>query len=56
MPREGAKEMCIGNFEWRKLKERDRFGRPRRRWEHISVGIKEMGPEGVDWIHLAKDR
>jgi hypothetical protein len=30
--------------------------RPRCRWEDISVDIKEMGWEGVDWIHLAQDR
>jgi hypothetical protein len=32
------------------------FERPRRRWEDIRVDLKELGWEGVDWIHLAQDR
>jgi hypothetical protein len=33
------------------------LGRPRRRWkDNIRMDIKEIGWEGVDWIHLAKDR
>jgi hypothetical protein len=31
--------------------------RPRRRWEdNIRTDLKEIGWEGVDWIHLAQDR
>jgi hypothetical protein len=33
------------------------LGRPRHRWENnIRMGLREMGWEGVDWIHLAQDR
>jgi hypothetical protein len=33
------------------------FRRPRHRWEdNIRTNLKETGWEGVDWIHLAKDR
>jgi hypothetical protein len=32
-------------------------GRPRRRWEDgISMDLREIGLEGVDWIRLAQDR
>jgi hypothetical protein len=32
------------------------LGRPRRRWEdNIRIDIREIGWEGLDWIHLAKD-
>jgi hypothetical protein len=32
-------------------------GRPRRRWEdNIGMDLREIGWEGVDWIHLAQDR
>ena len=31
--------------------------RPRRRWEdNIKMDTKEIGWDGVDWIHLAQDR
>jgi hypothetical protein len=31
--------------------------RPRRRWEdYIRMDLREVGWEGVDWIHLAQDR
>jgi hypothetical protein len=30
------------------------LGRPRRRWENnIKVNLKEIGLEGMDWIHMA---
>jgi hypothetical protein len=33
------------------------LGRPRRRWEdNIRMDIRELGWEGVDWIHMAQDR
>jgi hypothetical protein len=32
-------------------------GRPECRWEdNIRIDLSEIGWEGVDWIHLAKDR
>jgi hypothetical protein len=31
--------------------------RPRHRWEDIiKMDLREIGWEGVDWIHLAQDR
>jgi len=31
--------------------------RPRRRWEHyIRIVVREIGWEGVDWMHLAQGR
>jgi hypothetical protein len=31
--------------------------RPRRRWEdNIKIGVKQIGWEGVDWIHLTWNR
>jgi hypothetical protein len=30
-------------------------GRSRRRWED-RMGVREVGWEGVNWIHLAEDR
>jgi len=31
--------------------------RPRHRWEdNIRMDLRELGWEGVDWIHLAQDR
>jgi hypothetical protein len=33
------------------------FGRPKRRWEeHIRMDLREIGWEGVDWMHMAQDR
>jgi hypothetical protein len=33
------------------------LGRCRHRWENnIRMDLREMGWEGVDWIHLAQDR
>jgi hypothetical protein len=32
------------------------FGRPRYRWKgNIRIYLRELGWEGVDWIHLAQD-
>jgi len=32
------------------------LGRPRRKWEDdIRIDLREIGWEGVDWIHLAQD-
>jgi hypothetical protein len=31
--------------------------RPRRRWEdYIKLDLMEIGWEGVDWMHLVRDR
>jgi len=32
------------------------LGRPRYRWEHIKVDLKETGWEVIDRIHLVQDR
>jgi hypothetical protein len=33
------------------------LGRPRRRWvDSINMDLREIGWDGVDWIHLAQDR
>jgi hypothetical protein len=35
------------------------LGRPRHGWEVniiMNMNLREIGPEGVDWMHLAQDR
>jgi hypothetical protein len=33
------------------------LARPKRRWEdNIKMGLREIGWDGRDWIHLAEDR
>jgi hypothetical protein len=32
------------------------LGRPRHRWEDIRMNLREIGWEGVDWMHLTQDR
>jgi hypothetical protein len=33
------------------------LGRPRHRWEdNIRMDLREVGSEGVDWVHLVQDR
>jgi hypothetical protein len=33
------------------------LGRPRRRWkDNIKIDLREMGKDGVNWIHLAQDK
>jgi hypothetical protein len=33
------------------------LGRPRRRWEdNIKMGLREIGIDGANWIHLFQDR
>jgi hypothetical protein len=33
------------------------LGRPRRRWvDNIKIDLREIGWDGVDWIHLVQDR
>jgi hypothetical protein len=44
-------------FWWRRLKERDHLeGRGIDREHGIKVDLREIGWEGVEWIHLAQDR
>jgi hypothetical protein len=38
-----------------KLEERP-FGRPSGREDNFQMDLKEIGYEGVNWIHLAQDR
>jgi hypothetical protein len=40
-----------------KPEEKRPLRRPRCRWEnHIRINLREIGWEGVNWIHLAQDR
>jgi hypothetical protein len=33
------------------------YGRPKHRWENsIRMDLREIGWEGVDWLHLAENR
>jgi hypothetical protein len=42
----------VGKPEWKRP-----LRIPRRRWyENISRNLREVGWEGVDWIHLSQDR
>jgi hypothetical protein len=42
----------VGNAEGRRP-----LGRPSNRWEDsIRMDLREVGWEGVDWMHLAQDR
>jgi hypothetical protein len=44
-------KILVGNPEGKRLR-----GRPRRRWKDIRTDLREIGWEGVDWIHLAEDK
>jgi hypothetical protein len=45
-------EMLVGKPEGKSP-----LGKPRREWENnIIIDLKEIGCEGVDWIHLAQVR
>jgi hypothetical protein len=40
-----------------KLEGKRPVGRPRHRWEDgIKTDLREIGWDGVEWIHLAEDR
>jgi hypothetical protein len=38
-----------------KPKGNRQLGRPRHRWEDIRIDIREIGWEGVGWMHLVQD-
>jgi hypothetical protein len=51
-PRKERKEVLF-----RKSEGKRPLGRPRRRWEdNIKINLREIGWEGVDWMHLDQDR
>jgi hypothetical protein len=40
-----------------KLERKRPLGRPRRRWEdNVQLDLREMGWDGMGWIHVAQDR
>jgi hypothetical protein len=43
-------------FWWGNMKERNNFGRPRRRYDNIKIDLQEVGCGSMDWINLAQDR
>ena len=48
--------MCT-RFWWGNLRERDHWGRPRRRWEDNSkMDLQEVGRGCGDWMELVQDR
>jgi len=50
--RRGAYRILVGRSEGRRL-----VGRPRRRWEDITMDLNEVGRGGdMDWIELAQGR
>jgi hypothetical protein len=52
----GGDEKCIQNLVGKPEGKR-LLGRRRCRWEdNIKIDLREMGLEGMDWIHLADDR
>jgi hypothetical protein len=56
-PKDGPDIRCAGemrNFiSFGKSERKRTLERRRRRWEHnINRGLKEIGWEGVDWIHF----
>jgi hypothetical protein len=39
------------------MKGRGQLGRPINKWEYIiKLDLKEIGYDGVDWIHTTQDR
>jgi len=52
----GRDEKCIQFFSRKPEGERS-LGRPKYRWKDgIIMYLREIGWEGVDWLHLAQDR
>ena len=43
--------ILVGNSEGKRA-----LGRPSRRFEGITIDLREIDLEGVDWIDLAQDR
>ena len=42
-------------FWWGNLREKDHFGKHRRRWEdNIKMDLQEVGCGGMDWFELAQ--
>jgi hypothetical protein len=46
-----AYRVLVGNPEGKRT-----LGRPRCRWEDITMDLREIGWGGMDWIDLAQDR
>jgi hypothetical protein len=47
-----AYNILVGKHEAKRLR-----GRPGRRWEdNMRVDLREIGLEGVEWMHLVQDR
>jgi hypothetical protein len=47
-----AYKIFVGKYEGKRS-----LGKPRRIWEdNIRMGLKEIGWEDVDWMHVAEDR
>jgi hypothetical protein len=45
------------NILVRKPEGKGPLGRPRYRWEdNIRMNLREIGWDGVDWMHLSQDR
>ena len=54
--RYGGRERCAHGFGGN-LRERDHWGRPRRRWEdNIKMDLQDVGRFCGDWMDLAQDR
>jgi hypothetical protein len=49
--RRGAYRNLVGRPEGRRL-----VGRPRRRWEDITMDLNEVGRRSMDWTELAQGR
>jgi len=42
---------------WSENLKEEPLGRSRRRWEdNVKMDLREIGWEGVDWIHLPQDK
>jgi hypothetical protein len=49
-------EMINTTLLSQKHERRRPLGRPRRRWEdNVTMDLREIGWEGVDWMRLAQD-
>jgi len=51
----GEKRNTCRNFVTKPEGKRS-LGRPRHRWEDITMGVKEIGWEGLEWIDVVQDR